>query len=238
MLMTDAGIFRGAFMPPKPGENSGGGPTWALILIAAVLFTGPALGGQSIPAVGISPDPPLDSTAALLSTAALCEFSALSYPLQAEPSPAKVRLESGLLSVAANNSDLDEILRQIASLNGMTIDGQANGYRIYGVYGPGTPRDVIASLLLGSGNNFLMIGGGPEGSTQALFVTARSTTNPTAPVKENGAPEQEMDQGSFSDEGSADGEAAVPMRPENGVRTQRILERAERMRNSQANTPK
>lgn len=105
--------------------------------------------------------------------------SLLDQPAQA----AEVSLNSGKLTVQADNSSLSEILRQISRSSGMKIDGLQTGgtpdQRVFGSYGPGNPRDVLSDLLSGSGYNVLMLGETSSGVPRELALTSRSA--PGAP---------------------------------------------------------
>jgi hypothetical protein len=74
----------------------------------------------------------------------------------------------------ANNSDLTQILQKLSDLSGMAISGLDKGPRIFGVYGPGNSRDVLADLLVGSGYNFLIVGGAIDGTPRELVLTSQS----------------------------------------------------------------
>jgi hypothetical protein len=95
--------------------------------------------------------------------------------------PARVTLIGGKLTVDANNSDLQSILQDVARSSGMTIDGRSQGKRVFGVYGPGTPRDVLTDLLAGSGYNFMMLGGANGSVPSQLVLTAQGSAPPSKP---------------------------------------------------------
>lgn len=98
--------------------------------------------------------------------------SLLSQPAQ----PASVTLQHGKLTIDAHNSTLSEILHQIARAGGMKISGLQTGkpdQRIFGTYGPGTPRAVLSDLLNGSGYNVLMLGTTPSGVPGNLALSVR-----------------------------------------------------------------
>jgi hypothetical protein len=122
--------------------------------------------------------------------------AAPSTPSDAPAAPASVTLANGKLSVSAQNSDLNSILQQIARASGMAIDGLGKSTRVFGVYGPGNPRDVLADLLSGSGYNFAILGGGNGAAPARLVLTAQSAAPPT-PANAASA-----------DESSDDGDAA------------------------------
>jgi len=103
--------------------------------------------------------------------------------------PARVTLNGGSLSVDANNSSLSQILNDLASSSGMTIDGLGQDQRVFGIYGPGNPRDILSSLLDGAGYNFLMVGATPTGTPRAIVLTARSNAPLTA--SQNGGPSRQ-----------------------------------------------
>lgn len=86
---------------------------------------------------------------------------------------ASVTLSGGSLAVRANNSSLSDILKDLSSTSGMTVDGFEKDTRVFGVYGPGTPRDVISELLDGAGYNFLMVGSTDAGTPREIVLTTR-----------------------------------------------------------------
>jgi hypothetical protein len=153
------------------------------------------------------------------------------------PSPATVNLTDGKLTVSAQNSDLTAILQQVARASGMSIEGLGKTTRVFGVYGPGNPRDVLTDLLDGSGYNFVMLGGG-NGSAPAKLVLTEKPAGPPPPA--NASPADDEDTGD-SDIDDADqeplGPGAIPhpspqftdnTDPE--TRAQRNLERLQQMR--------
>jgi hypothetical protein len=87
--------------------------------------------------------------------------------------PAAISLRDGKLTVEANNSDLTQILQNLADISGMTIEGLNQGPRVFGIYGPGNSRDVLTALLVGSGYNFIMVGGEASGTPRKLLLTAQ-----------------------------------------------------------------
>jgi hypothetical protein len=85
--------------------------------------------------------------------------------------PAKVSLRNGMLTVEASNSDLTQILKNLADMSGMIVEGLGKGPAVFGVYGPGNPREVLTELLVGSGYNFIMIGSCSSGAPRKLVLT-------------------------------------------------------------------
>ncbi len=74
--------------------------------------------------------------------------------------PAKHRAEvvysQGQLSIAADNSSLNQILRDISSQTGMKITGGVTDQRVFGKYGPGAPAQILTDLLDGTDSNMLL----------------------------------------------------------------------------------
>lgn len=114
-------------------------------------------------------------------------------PTNEPAQPATVKLDHGQLTVQANNSDLDQILNRVASISGTDIEGLKQTTRVFGVYGPGNPQDVLSDLLSGMGYNFVMVGSLPDGSPRELVLTpgggplpepTQARGNPMPPVDE------------------------------------------------------
>jgi hypothetical protein len=62
----------------------------------------------------------------------------------------------GQLEVTADDSSLNQVLREIARQSGMKITGGVADQRVYGKYGPGRAGDVLASLLDGTDSNMML----------------------------------------------------------------------------------
>jgi len=71
------------------------------------------------------------------------------------PVPSRSLSMTALCRSDAHNSSLSEILKNLEASSGMAVDGFDKDSRIFGVYGPGSPRDVLSDLLDGAGYNFL-----------------------------------------------------------------------------------
>ncbi len=90
--------------------------------------------------------------------------------------PPTVTFTNGLLTIVAENSTLNDILREVRSRTGATIDVPANATeRVVTHLGPGAPRDVITSLLNGSHFNYVMLGS-PTNPNQVdkIILTSKS----------------------------------------------------------------
>lgn len=98
--------------------------------------------------------------------------------------PAKVTYADGQLQVTADNSSLNQILREISRITGMKITGGVDDQRVFGVYGPAAPAQILGDLIQGTGSNMLL----RETATAApseLILTPRegivTPPNPNAP---------------------------------------------------------
>ena len=117
---------------------------------------------------------------------------------QIPATPAKVSYEGGLLTISAQNSTMGEILRDVRKLTGASIDipphASAADERVITHIGPGTPRDVLVTLLNGSSFNYVMLGSDtdpavvssviltsktPPGGEIPTAVASSATNNPT-----------------------------------------------------------
>jgi hypothetical protein len=86
--------------------------------------------------------------------------------------PAQVGYVDGQLSILAENSNLNQILREVGRLTGMKITGNIAAQRVFGRYGPGPPAEILATLLDGTGSNMLLIAH-QSGAPQELILTPR-----------------------------------------------------------------
>ena len=102
------------------------------------------------------------------------------WPVLAQPHPAEVHFNGTNLSVDAANSSLKEILEAITTATGMKVDGFATDQRVFGSFGPASPRDVLAKLLEGTGYDVLMIGDRGAGTPRELVLTSNAGQPATA----------------------------------------------------------
>jgi hypothetical protein len=114
-------------------------------------------------------------------------------PTDAAPQPAQVTLDAGKLRIDANNSDLSTIIEKVAHQSGMTVDGLDKSGRVFGVYGPGAPRDVLTELLSGSGYNFVLLGGANGSVPSQLVLTAQSSAPQSANGRRAAPPQDDAD---------------------------------------------
>jgi hypothetical protein len=99
---------------------------------------------------------------------------------QIPATPAKVSYQGGLLTISAQNSTLGEILRDVRRLTGASIEFPSgpNGAseRVVTHIGPGSPRDVLVSLLNGSSFNYVMLGSNSDpAAVSSVILTPKET---------------------------------------------------------------
>ena len=95
------------------------------------------------------------------------------WPANDRPADATVVWNSQGLRIDATNSSLSQILKDVSAATGTKVDGLGPDQRIFGTYGPGPARDVIARLLYGSGYNILMIGDQGQGTPRSVLLSTQ-----------------------------------------------------------------
>lgn len=158
--------------------------------------------------------------------------------------PAQVKLSAGKLSIQAKNSSLSDILHQLAKNTGMSIDGLTKDQRVFGIYGPADPREVLSELLDGAGYNVLMLGSTDSGAPRELQLSIRNN-GPAAAGQPTVVAQQQQDEDqddtppppSYPPAGEVVPHPPVPtnqVSPNGGVKTpQQLLQELERMRRQQ-----
>lgn len=98
-------------------------------------------------------------------------------PAQLPPAPPKISYISGKLTVIADNSTLSDVLSAIQNVTGATIEGvtPTSTDRVFGKFGPASPREVCSALLAGSAYDFIIMESPDHpGSIQQIILAARS----------------------------------------------------------------
>jgi hypothetical protein len=159
--------------------------------------------------------------------------------LQQPARDAQIVFADGNLSIHADNSSLAAILRQVASNSGMKIEGLGGDERVFGNFGPGAPRDVLADLLVGTAYNQVLLGDLSNGAPRELILSpaTRGGASAASPAPQANA---NADDGNNEPEAA---EAPPPPTPEApagsaqpppGVRTpQQLFEQLQQMRAAQ-----
>ena len=106
----------------------------------------------------------------------------------APPSPPKVIYERGLLTIAADNSTLAEILEAVHSRIGGTTEfpAAAASERATVHLGPGSLVSVLSALLLGSPFDYVIVGSGQEPGGMQIVLSEKTVhpENPQVPPGE------------------------------------------------------
>ncbi len=93
------------------------------------------------------------------------------WPANQTPSPATVTWDSQGLHIVAANASLTRILDEVSTETGAKVEGIATDERVFGEYGPGQARDVLAELLAGSGYDFLLVGDQGKGTPREIMLS-------------------------------------------------------------------
>jgi hypothetical protein len=117
----------------------------------------------------------------------------LTSPLSATPTQsdaatrahrAEVHCDAGLISINANNSSLNQILREISRQTGMKITGGVKDERVFGHYGPAPTSVILTTLIDGNSTNMVLLQTASN-MPEELILTPRaggaSPPNPNAP---------------------------------------------------------
>ncbi len=133
------------------------------------------------------------------------------WPANNKPAAASVVWDSHGLFIQASNSSLDQILRDISLKTGAKIEGMGADERIFGNYGPGPARDVLAELLDGSGYNILLLGDLGQGTPRKIVLSGRPTG--PAPASGTASPGATNDNDAENDQEAEQPDANPPVQP-------------------------
>jgi AMIN domain len=122
----------------------------------------------------------------------------------------RVQFADGLMTIHANNATLSEILFQIHNTTGaeIAIPSGAEQDRVAADFGPGTPSQVLAQLLNGSGLNFVVVGSedDPNGLRSVILSRTAGGVDPPSAIADAPLP---------PDNNNEPTNAAAPPPPEN-----------------------
>jgi len=119
-----------------------------LLLAGGGVFVAGGLALAQSPALPATPPTAAQPAASVPATAAAA----------AQPAAhrAQVLYSGGQLTITADNSSLNQILRDVSRQTGMKITGGVADQRVFGKVGPGAAAGILASLLDGTGSNMLL----------------------------------------------------------------------------------
>ena len=110
----------------------------------------------------------------------------------------RVQFDNGLMTIHADNATLSEVLFQIQKVTGaeIAIPSGTEQDKVAADFGPGTPSQVLAQLLNGSGLNFVVVGSEADPNGLRSVILSHATAgvdNPSsfAPPPSAAAPEPE-----------------------------------------------
>jgi len=99
------------------------------------------------------------------------------------------------LHIVADNSSLSSILKQVSTETGAKVEGLSGDERIFGDYGPGQPREILAQLLVGVNYNVLILGDEALGEPLHVLLSPRPNGPTQAGNNNNNRPQsQEPDE--------------------------------------------
>ena len=94
---------------------------------------------------------------------------------------ARVEFAGRILQVTADNSSLNQILREIERVTGLKITGGVTDERVYGTYGPAETSAVLTALLGGTGSNMLLIVDRNNMPTELVLTPRQGGPTPPSP---------------------------------------------------------
>jgi hypothetical protein len=108
------------------------------------------------------------------------------WPANEHPALATVTWDSKGLRIEAENSSLQQILKDVSTATGAKVEGLGTDERVFGEFGPGQARDVLSKLLHGSGYNVIMVGDQGQGAPRQIVLSSRNSGDAQAAVKKSG----------------------------------------------------
>lgn len=157
-----------------------------------ILLMGVALGQSANPAKRLAKKPSATAPAPEVQPPVEQKPPAPVVPLRPSQMPAvppRVSLVDGVLTIVAENSTMADIITQLRAATGIKIEtiGGPSGERVAARIGPAPVRDVILSLVQGSGYDFIILGveGQPNAVERVILTpkTAGGAVTASAPQR-------------------------------------------------------
>ena len=102
-------------------------------------------------------------------------------PSELPPKHAQVTYADGMISITADNSSLNQILRQISSNTGMKITGGVTDERVFGQYGPASLDQILTTLLDGTESNMVLVHGDGAAPVELILTSRHGGATPPNP---------------------------------------------------------
>ena len=144
---------------------------WAVVLMGCWGWAG----GQGLPATAPTVAQP---SPAVMPGRVMAAPTAPVLPVKR----AKVQFAGRTLEVTADNSSINQILREVSRVTGMKISGGVTEERVYGQYGPGDVGSVLAKLLSGTGSNMLLMLDAREMPAELILTQRTGGASPPSPA--------------------------------------------------------
>ncbi len=103
-------------------------------------------------------------------------------PKQDAAKRAQVTWMGGQLTISAENSSINQILREVSRVTGMKVTGGVADERVYGSYGPGTPEEVLERLLAGMGTNMQLKESAENAPLELVLSPRKGGATPPGPA--------------------------------------------------------
>jgi hypothetical protein len=110
------------------------------------------------------------------------------YGLALQPAnPPRISYANGELTVVADNSSMTDIMSGIERATGARLEGsQPDTERVFGQFGPASPRDVLDSLLSGSRYDFILVGAIDDpGGVKTIMLSPHGSSAAGGSVAQN-----------------------------------------------------
>jgi hypothetical protein len=135
------------------------------------------------------------------------------WPANDKPVDASVTWDSHGLRIDADNSSLEQILRDVSTATGAKVEGLDTDQRVYGKFGPGQARDVLSQLLQGTGYNVVMIGDQGQGTPRQIVLSTPNSAGAHPAANANAAQAAASDDDSDTDDQPQTPPNVMPMHP-------------------------
>jgi hypothetical protein len=186
---------------------------------------------------------PAGPNAASIPASSLAPLAPTEAPslLQQPAEEAQIVFNANRLEIKAHNASLSAILHQFSTTSGMKVEGLGGDERVFGTFGPGVPRDVLADLMNGTAYNLVLLGDLQNGAPRELLLTpagshAASSPVPTPQMANNNDDAAEPERAEEPPPPPPDTGQNPP--PNSGVKTpQQLFEQLQKMRQNQGQGP-